>query len=476
MKSPGSFGSNPPPATRARFACLRGLSKAPYVYPIGVQAGLLVLVLVPLIYMRNRERPRRKLNIWVCDMMRIGAAYSGSEIILLILRLCGLRIDPWETLRPDQAVIHKAPSDVRGRDWHNGLGNRWAGSRFRDFRAYSRFVGHAVLISRLLEMVPGLILLYFGYKGLLRLGHGIVSDGPRSQLLNRLLNNRSPVDKRNGLGFQSGNYGCPIRKPWVAVQSALLCVCILVVRLAIYLVFLVNPDLLVDASKYISGVTDGSWKPMRTCSLRLIIPYVVFSLQFICLDYLLKYRPDPKGDPAVVFGSEWLDDDIQLEEIRLEVPVDEEMMQADAAQHLHQEQQHLHRGLPLTQLSSRAGNAGPAPVSTHDSVDDDLYNEESPASPAPEVPPMDTTISLRYGLVTAGLLNAASVGQTVRSRPFMFSPPSPLPVQCEEVDVGVGIDEGLPSYDDSQRLQQELLRDPARAFQRDALISELKRN
>ena len=82
-------------------------------------------------------------------------------------------------------------------------------------------------------------------------------------------------------------------------------------------------------------------------------------------------------------------------------------------------------------------------------------------------------LGLRYGIVTASLLNAAAVSATASARPLLFS--DDIDTE-DEVDEDVD-PESLPSYDDSQREHQELLRsDPRQAQQRMTVIQHLKQN
>jgi hypothetical protein len=453
--------------------------------------------------------------------------------VILMLRLCGLQVNPWDNLhRKEVAGKVDFPWPVGPRQLPNN-GQFRGNANFREMRAYNRFVGHAVMVSRFLEIIPGLIVLYFSYKILLRVGHRLVR-GQTYNYVNRLFKCRGPIDQRNGYGFQSGNYGYPIRKPWLFVQTALLCFSILVVRIAINLILLARPSWLVAACEYVSiAMPSPSWKAVTNSGQRLLVSYVVFALQFFTLDYLLKYRPSSKsrdGDSLFLGQEEWMEQDgpesIPMEELTLEVPEIQVRGEPESSEdsiyplalRSPMGPGYNSVGLPARELP-RARLPITIPLSpslSHRDSIEDLYDSPissemstmtvssqspltsvsgSPSSLSPPVSvlsmpadstvpsrppistismPTDTTLPLRYGLVTAGLLNAASVGITLRNRSFLFGN-SDAAEESVEIEDTIE-EEGLPSYDDSQRQQQALLRDTSQLIQRDALIAELKRN
>lgn len=527
-------------------------------YPIGVQAALFILLLAPLLLLRKRERPRRQFSIWICDIIKIVAAYSCSEVVILLVKFGGLQFVSWEKLYQEAISAQRLSVEpINPRQVPNIVFERdAAGPQFRDFRAFSQFVSHATLVSNLVEVLPGLVVLYYTYKTLLGVGHRLVRSGKLSKVVARLLK-CTGRDERNGYGFHSGNYGYPIRIPWLAVQTLLLSICILVVRLAIDLIFLLRPNWLIAACGCVAVIVpELPWRFMTISSQRLVVSYLVFAMQFLALDYLLKYRPRKRGQGGGYESGlciddqlqEWMENDsfesIPMEELTLEVPrtvcsvgefeqssVPEAeppsfLLHTVRTENIDSSSFFPAQNLPrieVPDVSSRSLDS-PSPqqycqhVSTARDSFDEIYDSPSSScdvptltndsdsvcstpsrSPdnmnpidcpfssmpldisdtlhstaSPNATPTDTTLPLRYGLVTAGLLNAANVGITLRNRSFLFGGSGTLQESTENEDTIE--EEGLPSYDDSQRQQEALLRDTSKLIQRDALISELKRN
>ena len=168
---------------------VNGFGFSPWTFvPVGLQLALFFLVFLPLVFVRRREKPRRQLPIWACDILRIALAYAMAELMLALMFYALGKVPnllpppqnptgfvggppaPPNTLKtprkPDPSkdtilltldLPQELPPVVEnGKKHKNAVGN-------------GRAPG-LILIVRIFETFPGLFVIYILYMFLLRLG------------------------------------------------------------------------------------------------------------------------------------------------------------------------------------------------------------------------------------------------------------------------------------------------------------------
>lgn len=326
---------------------------------------------------------------------------------------------------------------------------------------------------------------------------------------------------KDGLGCISGNYGYPIKKSWVAFQTLLLSLCIFTAKVMMYRVCSIN----VDTIHAIQQKTLSWAKPMnpllRLFLLGLGVPFIFISSQLILLDYNLRYRyqrydsfewrNEPEEYQLIELSLGAVKDDDEERTLALDQPligtssftqgssssnnsnssinltepvIEESFPPTVLAQ---DEPRQFTRANSLSSVESddRSSSRSSTDMSSIYSVSSDIASSTSAGVVAGLHP---NRMGMRYGVVTASLLNMAAVSATASMRPGLFghinSAPESASESSESTDSIDGVDDDdelyeesgdLPSYDDSQRQQQALLKNTRLSAQQQALISELKR-
>lgn len=326
---------------------------------------------------------------------------------------------------------------------------------------------------------------------------------------------------KDGLGCISGNYGYPIKKSWVAYQTLLLSLCIFTAKVMMYRVCSMN----VDTIHAIQQSTLFWAKPMnpllRLFLLGLGVPFIFISSQLILLDYNLRYRYQRYGKfdwsneveeyPLVELSLGAIKDDddeernLALDQHLIGTGLFTESNSGSGSNSADSELVTAETSVPnllpqnepreFTRVDSLSSGDSDDHSSSRSSTDiSSIYSMSSDVSSTASTGPVSgfqlNRMGMRYGVVTASLLNMAAVSATASMRPGLFGnintateteTASESSLATDSID---GVDDeddlyeesgDLPSYDDSQRQQQALLKNTRLSAQQQALISELKR-
>lgn len=545
------------------------------------QAAILFLVLVPLIILRQFEKPRRRLTVWIFDLARLALGYASAELLLMIL------IIPYTNLVGK--MVLQPPGDWR-QQHHEGMKKahaEGAGSRHTtDTSARPRLDGRrphwmrqilhtTSLTLTTLEVFPGLFFLFGLYILLLHVlyrikwywqktlrrprlvhdrergwrilrGNGDDGDGGAEHYFdddpaNMILSTKDRYSRAR-LGFVSGNYGHPVRPQWFFQQTACFALSAFTIK-ALILEICVRAPTEVDAlRRFLFGWSvdlKRSHPSMAWFLVGIFIPSVLYIIELCVMDYALRYRSKPSkgsGMRSFVLPVYSLSDlettrsrnresrrsrnphstSYDLTELRLPQVLEPEVIPpsvaspavsavsaAVSAADNELEPSSIITSLDISPALSHTSSRAPTPSPQSRSID--LSGSDTP--PVVSVPmgsgvcklglpkkpsPSPNPAMPAYGIVTASLLNTMAAEATANSRPFLFTsqddtsasssssssaePGSTSSEDESEPQAAEGGDVALPSYDDSQRQQTELLRNnPTRAMHTQQVIREMKR-
>jgi hypothetical protein len=329
--------------------------------------------------------------------------------------------------------------------------------RRRQYRDFGYRSQASTLLIQIFDAIPGTFMVCLFYILALRLAYRLESSFSRRRV------------SKEALGYASGNYGQPVDQMRFLKQTILLTLCSLIVKFAIWKSCEHHPEGFMNLTDGLFGSARDMNPKLRWFLFVMLGPYMLFSVQFVFTDYVIKRRSGRRGASSARRGFLPLNEAHELDTGMPEVSDDEEEgyqlqdLSVPIPVSVDIEQQQI--PLPLSRPVS-----GPAEVNIVSRSFVGLISP-SPVDAAGAVAESSTHPTL--GIVTASLLNAAAVLSTASQRSELFNAPScgsssALPDTNE--------DDGLPSYDDSQREQMHLRSsDPTRAQQRDLLIAELKR-
>lgn len=416
--------------------------------------AVLAIVIMPLVYVRRREKPRRPLTVWWCDILKMAFAYSFSEIVVTIISShgpmpMGMSLGP---RGPSPDMGGPPPLDDGRRppfepgsihDLHAlpplpDEPPHWERRRFFDgYRVQS-----TSLLVQTFDSVPGTVAVCLLYILALRLAHRLEVAV------------RGRRHSKQALGYLGGNYGNPVNYVYFFKQTALLTGAATMVKMATREMSEHHPEQFMSMADALFGFTRDINPALRWFLLSMVVPYVLFSAQFVLTDFMIKRRSAVSRSSRVLPLSETHALDSELDAVNDDdecYPLQE--LSAPQVGTIDLEAQNI----PMTSPASQSSQGAQSSTSSR-------------GSPVPAL-----------GIVTASLLNAAAVISTASQRADIFADNSPScsaagPSEPPAGGQGGLDDDGLPSYDDSQREQAQLrTADPARAQQRDLLIAELKR-
>lgn len=548
--------------------------------PVTHQAAILFLVLVPLIILRQFEKPRRRLTVWIFDLARLALGYASAELLLMILIIpytnlvgkMGPRPPPdW---RQRQEAMREAHTEGAGaRETADPAAGPRLDGRRPHWIGQFQILHTTSLTLTTLEVFPGLFFLFGLYIILLHVlyrikrywqktlrrprlvhdsdrgwriqrGNGDDGDGGAEHYFdddpaNMILSTKDRYSRAR-LGFVSGNYGHPVRPQWFFQQTACFALSAFTIK-ALILEICVRAPTEVDALRqFLFGWSVGlkrSHPTMAWFLVGILIPSVLYIIEFCVMDYALKYRSKPsKGSNmrSFVLPVYSLSDleatrsrnresrrrrnphstSYELTELRLPQVLEPEVIPPSVASPVvravtavadHElEPPSIVTSLDVSPALSHTSSRAPTPSPRSSSIDS--TSSDTPTvvsvprgsgvcqlglpkkpSPSPAMP--------AYGIVTASLLNTMAAEATASARPFLFSSrddtvASSSSSSCadpavssssedeneNEPHTAEGGDIALPSYDDSQRQQNELLRNnPTRAMHTEQVIREMKR-
>ncbi|CAN6654389.1 hypothetical protein TRVA0_027S00826 [Trichomonascus vanleenenianus] len=434
----------------------------------GAHLSLLLLVLVPLVVARKWERPRRNCTVWMCDVLRSILAVGLVELLTFALLV-----------------------SVRLEHHHH---HQYDGTQ-RPHR--SRLVRCIVtsLLSRLIEVAPGLVLVGWLDKWLLRVayhakklclkvvlvvskfkslerrvgGFGWFEFGKRLRVWRLVEGEITGIetyeldDPFNKHGFVSGNYGFPIRGSWVFQQVCVQSISIAVVRLlAIYIV-----------RHYLGGIVEriAKWWTtragfrVRASMAGLLVSFLLYSIELVAMDYMFKFRRNTDAD-NIVGAIYSLRSYYPLESTRTEEELHEVISSPSFNAYLPRSQSVPELSLPASPVASPLRNV---PLVSRLQATEQLQG--LPQEEGEQLQPLANASSI--GVVTASLLHSAAVGSTVsRISPLLSSPPPPQMHMNSITNETTNDEPQLPSYDDSQREHAGLT--TSEAFARARVIAEMK--
>lgn len=338
-----------------------------------------------------------------------------------------------------------------------------------------------VVILRALDIVPGVVIMDRLYKGVM-MG----------------LRNVRGLSKRQAreCGLVSGSYGWPVDLRWVLLQSLILSGSILATRLVNFglLHYMIGNG----ATVLTSWVRTIPSPFAQQILIRFLLPFVLYMAHILLTDYLTKHPPKRADIESCDYEGH---DDIELSTLRRPMsPIGSDeptVLPIEIGPG---------PGRSRSAMSARsAATVGPIDQIDHAPVPAPV---SAPPPPAP-VPQADEQVNSNssgqgvfFGMVTASLLNTAAARAT-SSAITSLSPPSPSPSPpsssssplssssssssslsvAGQHQASIGPEQpstpeqwdsaGLPSYDDSERQHQEMLRGP-RALEHLRIIQALK--
>lgn len=222
------------------------------------------------------------------------------------------------------------PGRMFARHFNNGFphppGGEMGSPGSMHFKERVGFLQTTSLTLSTLEVFPGLFFIYGTYIVLLHLMHRIkvywyrtlrqpklVRDNERGWVIERGLADDSdeldyyfddnPSDSfvnsskrytRARTGFVSGNYGHPLRVQWFMQQTGCFTVSVFIVRTILLEICMRMPQQVNGLRSLLFGrILAGPPTPTRHFMLSIVIPSVLYSIEFCMSDYLLRYRGNP---------------------------------------------------------------------------------------------------------------------------------------------------------------------------------------
>lgn len=315
--------------------------RRPFV-PFTAQVAIFFLVLIPLLVLRQFEKPRRRLSVWVCDLTRLLLGFASAELLFMMFVMPHSSIfgnprgpppPDWHgPLPPPPPPPIDSPTDPLVRHSRNGSGPRGP-LRFQlRFRAGQTMS----LTMSLLELFPGLFLIFGFYFILLQLFYRaklywhhklrrprLVHNNERGWVIERGLSDESddvghfyeddpanvfvlPKERysRARLGLVSGHYGHPVRVQYVAQQTACFTLSVFIVKAIIFKVCLAYPDqadkLRLFLFEWYLSIVDRQMA-FHFFVVTILIPSLIYFTQFCLNDYVMRYRSTrTKGDTIVL--------------------------------------------------------------------------------------------------------------------------------------------------------------------------------
>lgn len=320
---------------------------APHL-PFSCRLTTLVIVLCSLLILRQFEKHRRRIAVWVFDLTRLAISYASADILMLVLVLpfaSGFPRDggpqfhgggplpgAWRHKGPPQMP----PSPMFRRNMFSPFRNdeppgwpslsmeaRGPGNGIPDFNEGHRlqFLIHqsTSLTLTTLEVFPGIPLIYGLYMLLLYVFYQIKLYWNKSLSRVRLIRDPNnggwvirtrpppgrdhlsfPQDRfmaegdynsQENLGFISGNYGHPVRIQWFGQQTATLALAIFIVRA---IIVKVCSSYVYQTNKlrlFLYGWTGNiSSPPLAMLIIAVLLPSILHSSQLCVSDYLFRYR------------------------------------------------------------------------------------------------------------------------------------------------------------------------------------------
>ena len=323
-----------------------GTHKPPYVrtfhrphIPVIFQVVIILLVICPLFILRHFEKPRRRMGVWLLDLAKLALGYGSAELLLVIL------IIPYTSLLnrmipppPGFSSQHPFPP---GSDWKdhkkwptkefgqepnskedpngNQPSSHSANKNYNALRFVQRFefLQTTSLTLSTLEVFPGVFLIYGLYMLLLFLSYRaklywiktlrrprLVRDPARGWIIRTHATDGDDLYdpflsdnerySRASLGFVSGNYNHPIRVKWFVQQAACFTLSVFITRAIIVKICVSLPGPVNWLRMALFGWYESvSSIPARAFLLGVLIPSILYCVEFCVSDFMLRYRSKP---------------------------------------------------------------------------------------------------------------------------------------------------------------------------------------
>lgn len=324
--------------------------------PFTSQVALILLILCPLIVLRQFEKPRRRLVIWVCDLSRLGLGYATAEVLLLLL------VIPFSSLMTKVSLPVRVPNEPTKFEWRRpdhtrGQGMdpgpqvhpRGAGGHHSPMKFQLKFqlMQTTSLTMSVLELFPGIFFIFglyfvflhllfraklYWYKTLRR--PRLVHHADRGWVIERgVADEHNDVDyffdpdsvntlysskersTRARFGVVSGHYGRPFRAQWLVQQSVCLALSVFIVRTGIVKTYETFPNQIDALRLFLFGWSlhvDKSFFSYGRFVTSVIIPGLLLGVQFTISDYVLRYRSVPGQRESFVLPMHSLSTDYIL--------------------------------------------------------------------------------------------------------------------------------------------------------------------
>lgn len=252
------------------------------------QAITFVVVAGALLVKRQLERKpkRRRVAVWIFDLVRVIIAYAGAEIIMMVFNA-----------NPNQ------------QDWKSVDGFVNTDEEARRI-AISQTTSLAMTI---LEILPGLPILYVMYNLALSAAYSIhyVWSSSVSRLRFRRtasggwgfytvpppakdhINDHQSFETslaRDQMGYVSGYYGNPVNVYWFLRQTTVLLICLITYRLILFAYFNSHPNALNSVRKALFGWLEKDPGSGEYVVHAVVLPSLLYSLRFVLSDSAFKYR------------------------------------------------------------------------------------------------------------------------------------------------------------------------------------------
>uniref|UniRef100_A0A060T629 ARAD1B07832p n=1 Tax=Blastobotrys adeninivorans TaxID=409370 RepID=A0A060T629_BLAAD len=465
----------------------------------GMERWLLLFLLVPLAYMRKKERPKRMFSTWCCDILRLLIAYSLADVALF-MAIGAMMGGPHGHGHPGHRDgrfhgPHGPPGPPPGPPMGHFGGPHGPPPPFgpphgvakttlqrREFELQWWYdvgleMDSRVVILRALDIVPGVVIMDRVYKGVLM---GI-----------RKFRGLSKRQARE-CGLVSGSYGWPVDLRWVLLQSLILSVSILATRLLMFgfLHYMGN-----GATSLTLWVRTIPSPFAQQILIRFLLPFVLYMAHILLTDYLTKHPPKRADIESCNHDGH---DDIELSTLRrpmspigsdeptvLPIEIGLGPGRSRSARPPATVEPIEHASVPsVPPVPPAAPLAQSVPLSAPQTAP-----QSAPRQADEQVDPCGSQ-GVFFGMVTASLLNTAAARATSSAITSLSPPsPSPSPSSSSSSLSVAGQDQdsiapepsapeqwdpaGLPSYDDSERQHQEMLRGP-RALEHLRIIQALK--
>lgn len=292
--------------------------------PVFYQILTMMLVLVSLLMVRQFEKPRRRVAVWVFDLTRLAIGYASAEILLLLFVVS----------YPGQASsIQKATAgseDPFYRRWANaalpGLPQQMQGASPTSSAspAGTKQGLPASLVLSALELFPGVFLIYGLYMVVLYASYRAKVAWDQKVTGFRIVRNNHTGDwtfqqgaaardhyptmttvgmsedkfftkgdkqLQMQMGFVSGNYGTPVKLQWFGQQTAALVLAVFLVRMAIIkLCTRYSQGIILLSSALFGWAAYIPSHALQEIVVFVVVPSIVYSAHFCLADYLLRYK------------------------------------------------------------------------------------------------------------------------------------------------------------------------------------------